>query len=189
MQIFTFFLLNFQHETELVDCMMDQIHQMEENLQNLDHNDFRLVPHQMEVDRIRFIISSYLRTRLDKIEAFTAYLLKRDRETFNEEDRLMSPGEFEFAENFMKNLKEHCHKEAFKYMPTLLSDFGEGVRAMEVKPNLNSVVFVRMLKTVNDIIVSGDSRDTTVELPAGSRHLLPFRYVIDLIRDGSAVLI
>ena len=158
---------------------------MEENLQNLDHNDFRLVPHQMEVDRIRFIISSYLRTRLEKIEAFTAHLLKRDRETFNEEDRLMSPGEMEFAESFMKNLKEHCHKEALKYMHTVLADFGEGVRAMEVKPNLNSAVFIRMVKTVNDIIVC----DQPVNLQAGSRHLLPFKNVMDLVNNGSALLI
>ena len=164
---------------------MDQIHQMEENLQNLNHDDFRLVPHQMEVDRIRYIISSYLRTRLEKIETFTAYLLKRDRETINEDDRVMSKGEFEFAETFLNNLKTHFHNSALKYMPNILQDFGEGVAAMEVKPNLNSSVFIRMVKTVNNILIC----DQLSDLMAGSRHLVPYKDVMELINNGSAFLI
>lgn len=164
---------------------MDQIHQMEENLQNLNHDDFRLVPHQMEVDRIRYIISSYLRTRLEKIETFTAHLLKRDRETINEDDRVMSKGEFEFAEAYLNNLGSHFHNSALKYMPNILQDFGEGVTVMEVKPNLNSSVFIRMVKTVNNVLIC----DKPWDLTAGSRHLLPYRDVMDLINNGSAFLI
>lgn len=164
---------------------MDQIQQMEENLQNLNHDDFRLVPHQMEVDRIRYIMSSYLRTRLEKIETFTAYLLKKDRNMPNEDDRYMSKGEFEFADSFLNNLKTHCYGEAFKYMPTLLQEFGEGVSAMEVKPNLNSTVFIRMAKSVPSVLIC----DQVVDLTAGSRHLLPYKDVMELVNNGSAFLI
>lgn len=164
---------------------MDQIQQMEENLQNLNHDDFRLVPHQMEVDRIRYIISSYLRTRLEKIETFTAYLLKRDREKIDEDDRIMSKAEFKFAEAFMTNMKSHFHNEVLRYLPTLLAEFGENIAAMEVRPNLNSNVFIRMVKTVTKIFICGEETD----LLSGSRHLLPFRDVEHLVHDGTACLI
>uniref|UniRef100_A0A1B6LT31 GINS complex subunit 4 n=1 Tax=Graphocephala atropunctata TaxID=36148 RepID=A0A1B6LT31_9HEMI len=58
------------HKTEQVDCMMEQIHHMEENLKKLDKNDFRVGLHKLELDRIRYLITSYLRTRINKIEMF-----------------------------------------------------------------------------------------------------------------------
>lgn len=50
-----------QHQSDLVDCMLDQIQQMEENLRKLKKNDFRVVIHRMELDRIRYIVTDYLR--------------------------------------------------------------------------------------------------------------------------------
>ncbi|XP_046468483.1 DNA replication complex GINS protein SLD5 isoform X2 [Neodiprion pinetum] len=51
------------HQSELVDCMLEQISHMEENMKKLKKGDIRLAIHKMEIDRIRFVIKSYLRTR------------------------------------------------------------------------------------------------------------------------------
>lgn len=164
---------------------MDQIKQMEANISTLERNDFRLVPHQMEVDRIRYIISSYLRTRLEKIETFAEFLIKNDCNSSNEEERLMSKGEFEFAETYYNDVKEHFFKEALQYMPELIRET-EGSRSqMEVAPNLNTTVFIRMVKTCRGVLIC----DQVVELTAGSRHLLPYKDVKHLIKNGSAFLI
>ncbi|KAL0275315.1 UNVERIFIED_CONTAM: hypothetical protein PYX00_003202 [Menopon gallinae] len=174
-----------KHESDLVDCMMDQIKQMEANISTLERDDFRLVPHQMEVDRIRYVISSYLRTRLEKIEMFAEYLIKNDYNTSNEEERLMSRGEFAFAENYYTDVKEHLFKEALQYMPELIREPEGTSSQMEVTPNLNSTVFIKMVKTCRGVLIC----DQVVELTAGSRHLLPYKDVRHLIRDGSAFLI
>ncbi|PRD28550.1 UNVERIFIED_CONTAM: Gins4 [Trichonephila clavipes] len=57
-----------QYEGELVDCMLDQIQYMETSLQKIQKEDFRIVFHKMELDRIKYVLSSYLRIRLEKVK-------------------------------------------------------------------------------------------------------------------------
>jgi len=54
---------------EMVDCMLEQLKTMEGNLARLSKGDLRLPVHRMELGRIRFVINSYLRARLQKIES------------------------------------------------------------------------------------------------------------------------
>lgn len=162
--------------------MMDQIEQMDDNLQNLSRDDFRVVPHQMEVNRIRFILASYHRCRLEKIETFVTYLVRRDN-AVSAEERVMSPGELKFAEEFLASQKSHFLNEAVRYMPQV----DEEQTTPEVQPNLHSSVFIDILKPSQSILVNNRSEE--VELPLGSRHLLPYDDVSGLIKDGSAVLI
>lgn len=61
---------------------------MEENIGQLDKNDFRYVAHQMELERIKYITTSYLRCRLKKIETFTKYILMEDDQRPPESKRL-----------------------------------------------------------------------------------------------------
>lgn len=67
--------------------MLEQIQHMENNMSKLDKQDFRLLAHRMELERIRFIISSYLRLRLEKIELYTQYILKQESERTPDEQR------------------------------------------------------------------------------------------------------
>lgn len=41
--------------------------QQEENLQRVKKGDMKASVHRMEIDRIRFVLSSYLRARLQKV--------------------------------------------------------------------------------------------------------------------------
>lgn len=60
-------LLDYQHD--IVQCVLEQIKQMERNLKKTKKIDFRATIHNMELDRIRFMLSSYLRNRLKKVFA------------------------------------------------------------------------------------------------------------------------
>lgn len=163
--------------------MMDQIKQMEENLKGLTHDDFLIVPHRMEIDRIRYVISSYLRTRLEKIEAYTVFLLRRDKSILNENHRYMSKGEFEFAEKYLENIKVHFHEEACRHMPTLLHQF-EGVD-VEVRPDMKSIVTLKMLKSIDGVLING----SPVNLEADTYHMLPYNDVKNLIDNELAVCV
>lgn len=88
------------HQSDLVDCMLQQIHQMEENISKLEKGDFRITIHHMELDRIRYVITSYLRTRLEKIEKFTASILN-DESKRSTDEQYLSDGEFKFAQDYI----------------------------------------------------------------------------------------
>ena len=58
---------------------------MEENLSRLKKGDLRIPVHRMELSRIRFMINSYLRLRLSKIQESIFHYTKNgnDMETDN----------------------------------------------------------------------------------------------------------
>ena len=76
---------------ELVTCLLEQINSMTQKLDkvgallkkkaessasSLDAELLRVELHQLELRRIRYLIASYLRVRLTKIESSVFYLLK-----------------------------------------------------------------------------------------------------------------
>lgn len=92
------------HKSEVVDCLLGQIMYMEENLSNLSNADFQKSLHQMELDRLRFIVTSYLRTRLDKIEAFVYVTLKEEDQRLEKNEALyLTNDELEFAKAYRQS--------------------------------------------------------------------------------------
>ena len=55
---------------QVASCMMDQLGQMESNLLEVGQKDVRVPLHQMEMQRVRFLLTSYWRIRLEKIQRF-----------------------------------------------------------------------------------------------------------------------
>ena len=53
---------------EIVDCLLGQIKSAGENLEKLDRSHFGIPIYKMELQRVRFMIASYLRLRLQKIQ-------------------------------------------------------------------------------------------------------------------------
>merc|ERR1719481_269720 len=54
---------------EVVECMQEQLNTMEQNLSKLGKGEIRVGVHRMELQRTKFMINSYLRVRLDKIQS------------------------------------------------------------------------------------------------------------------------
>lgn len=89
---------------ELVECLLLQIKNMEENLESLSSSDFQKGIYQLEVDRLRYLISSYLRTRIVKIENFCVALLRDEAvRSENGEDIYMSRDEIEYATKYSES--------------------------------------------------------------------------------------
>lgn len=62
------------HHQSLIECCIELINGMEMNFQNAKSQkqiDFLLATHKMEVERIRFMVASYLRCRLEKVSSKT----------------------------------------------------------------------------------------------------------------------
>lgn len=163
---------------------MDQIVHMENNLDMItDDEDIRLIPCKMEVNRIRYILSSYHRCRLEKIETYAEHLVDREKAS-PMADRIMSANELIFAEEFLEHMKHHFTEEVLKYMP----QGAVNARLLTaVRPNPHSSVFVDIVQPSQRILINDRSED--LELPVGSRHLLPYDDVVTLVKNGSAVLL
>ena len=57
--------------------------------------------YKMELERVKFIMKSYLRTRLTKIERHLVYIIEKDR------SELLSEAEKIFAFNILESRKTH----------------------------------------------------------------------------------
>lgn len=92
------------HKSEIVDCLLGQISYMEDNLQNLTSKDFRKSAHQLEIDRLRFLITNYMRTRLEKIEKFVLNILKEEQLRIDQGDDLyLTEQELKFAKDYSQS--------------------------------------------------------------------------------------
>ncbi|PIO06886.1 hypothetical protein AB205_0059970, partial [Aquarana catesbeiana] len=63
-----------ESKSEIVECVMEQLNHMEQNLQRARQGDLKISFHHMEIERIRFMLSSYLRSRLLKVLHFYSFI-------------------------------------------------------------------------------------------------------------------
>ena len=91
---------------------------MEENLSRLKKGDLRIPVHRMELSRIRFMINSYLRLRLSKIQDNIFHYTKGEGKD-NEEDNpsRLTQEESAFATTFKDDLVEHFSSLALSHIP------------------------------------------------------------------------
>ncbi|XP_026467112.1 DNA replication complex GINS protein SLD5 [Ctenocephalides felis] len=172
------------HQVEVVDCMLEQIQHMENNMSKLDKQDFRLLAHRMELERIRFIISSYLRLRLEKIELYTQYILKQESERTPDEQRL-SPNELIFAKEFLANQENHLNQVALRHMPPNFQTTDPALTM--VKPNMQTHVFLQAKKSLAAIVVPFS--DDEVDLTEGSQHVMQYEPIAEMVCSGAVQLI
>lgn len=171
------------HQSDMLDLMLGQIEHMEENISQLDKNDFRYIAHRIELERIKYIVTSYLRCRIKKIEAFTRALLEEDDQR-PADKRRMSTEERQYAEAHMALIRKHFHQIAIQHMPANLQE--ESAREV-VTPNLMSHIFLRANESVPSVVVG--MNDEEVDLEAGSLHIMPYKLASDLLLDGKVQLI
>lgn len=92
------------HKKVLVDCLLGQINYMVENLENVGSSNFQRCMHQMELDRLRYVVTSYLRIRLKKIETYVASILTEEQQRLEKNEALyLAPNELHFAKEFQKS--------------------------------------------------------------------------------------
>lgn len=117
--------------------MLNQIVHMEDNIKVLGKNDFRFIAHKMELERIKYIISSYLRCRLKKIEKFGSEIIQQEE---GRTEKRLSHEEHEFAVAYITNMRNHFHHIALKHMPLNLQ---ETTAREVVRPNIAEHVFLK----------------------------------------------
>ncbi|XP_055953667.1 DNA replication complex GINS protein SLD5-like [Argiope bruennichi] len=178
-----------QYESDVVEIIFDQIQHMETNLQKIEKKDFRVVFHEMELDRIKYVLSSYLRIRLEKIEKFGFNLLHQESQDETNLD-LMSEEERNYAQEFTSNVKKYLHVVALKNMPVNM----QNIKFEEIcsKAQMDRSVFIKVKTDCPGVVIEDFSdygEEEIVDLAAQSQHILRYRPVASLLKSGALKLI
>lgn len=136
-------MLPFQHL--LIDQVTKLLAERERQIsvQARDTDDrFYFNVHKMELERVKYLLKSYLRTRLFKIERYLLFLVEKDQAS------LLSENEVGYAWSLYEAKKAHFAQSFLGKIPSRLSPFeGEQVDdKLITKPNEQEFVFVRFLK-------------------------------------------
>jgi GINS complex subunit 4 len=174
------------HRSEIVDCVMEQLHEMQRNIDQAKKADFKVSVHKMEIDRIRFVLSSYLRARVQKIERFAEHILETERQSGAE---LLTDEERTFATSYQSSVLGHFKSLALRHMPATVQ--GLDTKKTTVLPNLDSYVFVKVIKDVAGVVVeeeTADSGEEIVDLQANDQLIMRYKPLAALIASGDVVL-
>ncbi|ERE92463.1 DNA replication complex GINS protein SLD5-like protein [Cricetulus griseus] len=175
-----------ESKPEIVECVMEQLEHMEGNLRRAKSGDLKVSIHRMEMERIRYILSSYLRCRLMKIEKFFPHILEKEKMRPAGEPSVLSPEEFVFVKEYMDHTETHLKNVALKHMPPNLQKV-DLLRAVP-KPDLDSYVFLRVKERQENILVepeADEQRDYVIDLEEGSQHLIRYKTIAPLVASGA----
>ena len=168
---------------------------MEENLAiakfyRLKTGDLSITVHRMELARIRFMVNSYLRLRLSKIQSSIFHYAKNVNEMDTDNTSRMTQEEAAFSTTYRGDLMEHFSSLALRHIPGAWDP--EQVAPGVPGPNKNTAVFVAVREDCKGVEIHdecGLGRDDTVDLLKGGQHLLKYNAVATLVDDGSLQLI
>lgn len=150
------------HRHELIECMLGQVQHMERNINKLPKTDLRATIHKMELSRIKFIVSNYLRTRLHKIEKYCIHVINEEKQRIESGTNYLTPSEYKYAQEYLLNMEKHLKSIALDKMPGNMSTFD--VNKLAIYPNLQSHVFLKANETVNGVILDGFTADKDEEI-------------------------
>lgn len=138
----------------------------------------------MEISRIRFVISSYLRKRLEKIEEYAIHLLSEDANR-DENEHFMTTAEAKFAREYISSVENLFTAVALQYMPPRIREFE--LNKMSSKPNMDKHVFIKANTAVSGILIPGS--DLEVDFQEGSQHIIQYSAIAHLVKTGDVQLI
>ncbi|KAI1022442.1 hypothetical protein LB503_000805 [Fusarium chuoi] len=148
-----------------------QIEKVEDMTGDMDpKTNFALIVIQTELERYKFLVRSFLRARIAKIDKHTLHYLS----TQELRDR-MSPTEAAYATRHQALLHNHYLSSFLASFPQQLQNLNDtaGNISMIDSPDLDMAVFIRMLR---DKDVYGKGTDDDITLPAKNGDVLILRW-------------
>ncbi|XP_045506009.1 DNA replication complex GINS protein SLD5 [Colias croceus] len=177
------------HRNDMVECMLGQIQHMERNINKLPKTDLRASIHKMELNRIKYMICNYLKTRLDKIEKYCITIVNEEKQRIESGTNYLTSSEYRYAQEYLLNMEQHLKQTVLNSVPSNMQTFE--MNKMAIMPNLQSHVFLKANETVNGIVLEdlfGD-QDEEIDLEEGSQHILQYKFIADLVKNGKVQLV
>ncbi|TDH70201.1 hypothetical protein CCR75_002224 [Bremia lactucae] len=176
------------YDEEMVTEMLEQIRNQQEYVdsvyedrtQRTEEKSFVNKLYQMEIDRLRYMVTSYLRTRLHKIEEFAFYILKDSVQT-----QRLSAKERNFAQQYVMLYETHmCDVALGKFADENRTLTAEG---MVATPDLDTFVFCQGKEAGG--VQCDDKGGDFVQVTSADRYVLRYRSVQNHVQAGKIDLI
>ncbi|KAJ0181194.1 hypothetical protein K1T71_003279 [Dendrolimus kikuchii] len=176
------------HRSDMVECMLGQLQHMERNISKLPKTDLRASIHKMEISRIKFIICNYLKIRLNKIEKYCIPIIKDERQRTDSGTNYLTPSEYKYAQEYLLNMENHMKNVILNKVPGNMQSFD--MNKMAEHPNLQTHVFLKAHETVNGVVLEDlVGEDEEIDLEEGSQHILQYKPIADLVKNGKVQLV
>ncbi|KAH3681171.1 hypothetical protein WICPIJ_007866 [Wickerhamomyces pijperi] len=163
-------ILEYEHDLleRILGKLKQKIEFVELNSMEIQssHNDIKitLMIIESEIERVSFLIRSYLRTRLSKIDKYTMFIM-------NSEDSVMKLSEEEtiYMDSHLRSLTKLYNNLFLKHFDESLQKLDEtgGGASMIDEPDLQKPVFIQVVETIEDPIRFGDDENDLVRLEKG----------------------
>eukprot|EP01113_Clastostelium_recurvatum_P002530 TRINITY_DN11066_c0_g1_i1.p1 TRINITY_DN11066_c0_g1~~TRINITY_DN11066_c0_g1_i1.p1 ORF type:complete len:197 (-),score=24.40 TRINITY_DN11066_c0_g1_i1:77-667(-) len=139
--------------------------------------------YEMEFERIRYVIRSYLRIRLAKIDRYFLHIFKNESELSK-----LSENEITYAQKYSDLVEAHLHTSLLQHIPEKLHKLDDKTPEFNMvpAPDLDLSVFCRVNETVGRFEI--DDTDT-VSLEKDDVYILRYRPIRPLIGTGQVQLI
>ncbi|KAJ7090563.1 hypothetical protein C8R43DRAFT_908391 [Mycena crocata] len=175
----------------LLSSLLDHIRRQSDTIQLLrgdpsssEEEHIRIMLAQTEVERVKFIVRSYVRTRLFKIENYARYIIANE-----EVQTRITAAERDYASRHAHLIDRHFYASVLQSLPESqagLDDIPNFIMPpMITEPERTRAVFAHALK--NTIAKTPEGK--IVDLARGSLTLVSFAAVADLVASGDVELV
>ncbi|KAJ1934152.1 GINS complex subunit, partial [Linderina pennispora] len=173
-ELYTYEGAALENLMELVDFQLQSLDAQPASIQNVI---------RMDADRVKYLVRSYLRTRLNKVEQHSGYVLREMKER-------LSQAELEYAEGFRSLQDAHVRKSFLDQFPAHLRRVDEETKdglKMVPEPDMDRAVFCRVRTTVGQF--QFDESEDPIVMKKGNIFITQYSIIRDLLRDGRVELI
>jgi len=179
-------------EEPIVDCIVDQIQHMSDNIKKLGSKlgSFCTEQHKIELERFSYVVNKYYRTRIEKIEANAPYLVKVLKFDRIKASKLMSNTEIKYLDNYVTSIDEHLDSTVLNLMPPNMQSFKlTDASSNQDDEHKSNYVFVKALQETSVQVDCPLNGLETVEMKKGEERFLPYLSVRDHLQSGSKALL
>ncbi|XAR56980.1 hypothetical protein NMG60_11024969 [Bertholletia excelsa] len=184
-------ILNF--ETALVQRSREQVQLMEETVDELMESGIDPLTvslYQMDLDRTMFLLRSYLRIRLQKIEKYAVHI----HGTVELQNRL-SKQEQKFAQRCVEDLEEHFENSVLSMLPEKYkSSKKQCVTTSEEddmvpEPQLDTYVICRTRRSLGALQLDTSGEEDPVDLDPDDLYAVRYKSIKPLVYSGQIDLV
>ncbi|KAF1848397.1 GINS complex, Sld5 component [Cucurbitaria berberidis CBS 394.84] len=150
---------------DLMDSVLERIQRQIELVEDQTGNmepktNFKLIIIQTELERFKFLVRSFLRARIKKIDAHPLHIKTQHAASLDTLYPLLSSTEHQYLTSHQSLLSSHYSSSFLGQFPASLQrlDDTTGGISMVDKPEEDKAVFVRALRDVGEVFVEGTDR-------------------------------
>lgn len=181
------------YESDLMERIIERVQEQvefleinsEDSLINEKTMKLVLIIVETELEKVRYLLKSYIRTRLAKLDKFGIYIQREEHEVAK-----LSPVEIEYMRRHLEILSELLNEQYLNIMPPNLQSLADP--EMITAPSLNHPVFV-MCKQDCEVILDeskvGADPDATLEMRVGEVFVIKYSLVQDALANDYLVVI